>query len=380
MSSAARIAIVDDAEVQRRILSALLGKTYEVVTFASGEAFFQAMPNVDLILLDIDMIGMNGYEVCRRLRQTEALAGLPVIFVSGHDTTPERVAAYEAGGDDFIVKPVAANEVLHKIGQILQKRRDLAALADQSREAQKVAFTAMANAGELGVLLDFMRRCAGCTQAEEIANHMLNAIRELGLAGAVQVRTAEGTLERETENVAGTLQASVMESLRNMGRVFTFGSRGIVNYEHVSVLVTNLPTRDDEHLGRLRDHLALLAEGAEARLAAMAASAQVGRLQAGAADTLTTLKKALAAAASRNIAARRHGQQITMELLDVLGRMFESLNITEIQRETLQHTVIDGMEALAGVNDEAAVADDQFAQVIKRLSELTRESASPPAG
>lgn len=375
---AARIAIVDDAEVQRRILSSLLGKAHEVVTFASGEQFFAHSGEFDLMLLDIDMAGMNGYEVCRRLRQQEATYSLPVIFVSGHDTTPERVAAYEAGGDDFIVKPVAANEVLHKISAVLQRRQEVSALTDQSREAQKAAFTAMTNVGELGVLLEFMRHCAGSSRSEQIADHLLAALQAFGLKGAVQVRGTDGVLERSTD-AAAPLQTSVMESLRNMGRIFVFGSRGIVNYDHVSVLVTDLPTHNEEHLGRLRDHLALLAEGAEARLGAIQADAKVHHLQEGAAETLLMLRKIVAAGASRTMTARRQNQQVTMELLEVLGGLIESLNVSDIQRETLQQTIEDGMESLARVNEEAVLADDQFASVITSLQGLVNAAGKTAA-
>jgi hypothetical protein len=279
------------------------------------------------------------------------------------------VAAYEAGGDDFIVKPAAANEVLHKVSTILQRRHEVSALTDQSREAQKAAFTAMTNVGELGVLLEFMRHCAGSSRSEQIADHLLAALLAFGLKGAVQVRSNGSTLERSTDQAA-PLQTSVMESLRNMGRIFVFGSRGIVNYDHVSVLVTDLPVHNEEHLGRLRDNLALLAEGAEARLDAMQADAKVHHLQEGAAETLLMLRKIVAAGASRTMTARRQNQQVTMELLEVLGGLIESLNVTDIQRETLQQTIEDGMESLARVHEEAVLADDQFASVITSLQSL----------
>ena len=53
------------------------------------------------------MPGLNGYETCRQLKLRDAGSSTPVIFVSAHDTAPERVAAYEAGGDDFVTKPIA---------------------------------------------------------------------------------------------------------------------------------------------------------------------------------------------------------------------------------------------------------------------------------
>lgn len=371
----ARIAIVDDAEVQRRILSALLGKGHEVTAFASGEAFLPQSGDFDLVLLDIDMPGLNGYEVCRRLRQIDGGEDLPVVFVSGNDTAQERVAAYEAGGDDFVTKPIAANEVLHKVDTILADRRELARLAEESKAAQRLADEAAASVGELGAVLDFMRRCALTTSPAALADLVIKAMGLLGLQGAVELRLGAERLERASAGAAG-LQASVMESLRAMGTEFVFGSRGVVNFERASLLVTNLPTRDAKRSERLRERLRLLGEVADARLATLLANAQVDRLQDDARATLAMLRTVLAEAAGRNVAARRKGQQLTMELLERLGRMFEAIDVSDAQRDQLQRTIEDGMDGLAQVGDEALVADKEFSRVLASLEKLSRREGA----
>jgi DNA-binding response OmpR family regulator len=371
----ARLAIVDDALAQRRILTALLEKTHDATAFESGDALLVALAtgtDFDLVLLDIEMPGIDGYETCRRLRALDVTANLPVIFVSAHDEAPERVAAYQAGGDDFIVKPVAMHELQHKVGAMLQQRAELSALADQSRTAQQIAFTAMTSMGELGVLMDFMRHAAACTCPADIADALMAAFEAFGLAGAVQVRGLEGKLERNSPQQAAPLQATVMESLRDMGRIFVFGSRGIVNYAHVSLLAHNLPTDDAERLGRLRDNLALLAEGAETHLAALAATAAVSHLQADAGRTLDALRTALDDATRRAHAARTHNQQHTIELFDTLGRLIESFNITPIQNDTIHHMIEEGIDESLRLFDEAALAEGDFDRVIAMLEKLAK--------
>jgi len=372
----ARLAIVDDAEVQRRILVALLEKTHETTAFASGDDLLAAITSgatFDLVLLDIEMPGIDGYETCRRLRSRGDTANLPVIFVSAHDEAPERVAAYQAGGDDFIIKPVATHELQHKVSAMLQQRADLSALADQSRTAQQVAFTAMTSMGELGVLMDFMRRSSACTSPADIADALLAALDAFGLTGAVQVRgAAMGTLERSSRQQATPLQTTVMESLRDMGRIFVFGSRGIVNYSRVSLLAHNLPTDDEERLGRLRDNLALLAESAETRLAAMEATAAVSLLQIDASHTLDALHVALADATQRAHAARENSQHHTVELLNTLGRMIDSFNVTPIQRDTIHDLLYDGIDVTLRLYDETALAEGDFERVILMLEKLTK--------
>lgn len=372
----ARIAVVDDNQVQRRLQTAILEKSHEMTTFESGEAFLTALDAgviFDLVLLDIEMNGIDGYETCRRIRAKEASAHLPVVFVSGHDTAPERVEAYQAGGDDFVVKPVSVQELRHKVEAVLQQRTELSTLNDQSRMAQQVAFTAMTSMGELGILIDFMRRSAGCTDPAAMADALLCALEAYGLQGAVQIRWPEGSLERSSQQQAAPLQAAVMESLRDIGRIFVFGSRGIINYAHVSLLANNLPTDDEEHLGRLRDNLALLADAAETRLISLTAQATVGALQANAAHTLETLRTTLNDAVQRAHALREQNRRHTVELLDTLGRLIECYNLTTIQRETIQEMIRDGIDVSLGYHDEAAWAEGDFARVVAMLENLARD-------
>ena len=367
----ATIAIVDDAEVQRRILTGLLGKHYQVASYASGEVFLREGTACDLVLLDIDMPGVSGYDVCRHLRMQDATRELPVIFVSGHDTTPERVAAYEAGGDDFIIKPVAPGELLHKVEAVLTHRRTLAKLAQNAASASRAADVAQANVGALETALQFLRRSLDAKGVDAVADLLVDSVRELGLPCAVQIRTPQGIVERNALPSSAPLQTSVMESMRGMGRVFTFGTRGIINHEHVSLLVTDLPSRDPARLERLRGELAMLGEAAAARIESLLATARADGLANSAAQTLGMLEKVLSDAAAHTRAVRRRGQQQTMEMLDMLGRMIEGLDLNDLQRQTLHHTIEDGIEALANLNEEAALADDQFAQVIARLRAMS---------
>lgn len=371
----AKLAIVDDNAVQRRLLSAMLEKAHSVTVFESGEALLEALRTeaesaFDLVLLDIEMSGIDGYETCRRLRKLERQPDTPVIFVSAHDAAPERVAAYQAGGDDFVVKPVSVRELQHKVDIVLQHRAEVSSLSDQSRLARQVAFTAMTSMGELGVLMEFMRRAASSTDNGAIADALLAALEAYGLQGAAQVRGASGTLERVSQQQAAPLQAAVMASLRDIGRVFILGSRGIVNYTHVSLLVNNLPADDAERLGRLRDNLTLLTEAAETRLAALAAESTVDSLQADAAHTLVSLQAILADAAGRAQRARENNHQYTIELLDTLIRLIESYNLTEIQRETLRDLIHEGWEQSLRLQEDAALPEGDFAHVIAMLEKL----------
>jgi class 3 adenylate cyclase/CheY-like chemotaxis protein len=122
MSAPARIVVVDDTPQNIKLLDALLTpRGYEVIPAGSGEEALAkiASEQPDLILLDIVMPGMDGYEVCRRLRADDSTAMLPVVMVTASGEQ-EKVAAIDAGADDFITKPLDQSELLARIRSLLR--------------------------------------------------------------------------------------------------------------------------------------------------------------------------------------------------------------------------------------------------------------------
>ena len=108
MSAPSRILVVDDTPQNVKLLADLLGvKGYAVTTAASGpEALAQVeAERPDLVLLDVVMPGMSGYEVCRKIRELEGTGILPVIMVTALDPGQERIKGLEAGAADTVMRP-----------------------------------------------------------------------------------------------------------------------------------------------------------------------------------------------------------------------------------------------------------------------------------
>lgn len=123
MSPLPMVLVVDDQEPNRKLLADLLEvHGYAVDTAASGnEALAKLQATApDLVLLDVLMPGMDGYEVCRAIRSDEATAMLPVIMVTALDPTEERVKGLEAGADDFLVKPINSAELLARVRSLMR--------------------------------------------------------------------------------------------------------------------------------------------------------------------------------------------------------------------------------------------------------------------
>jgi PAS domain S-box-containing protein len=144
-----QIMAVDDQPENLRLLEDMLRhRGYLVRSFPRGRLALAAASQdpPDLILLDINMPEMNGYEVCERLKADSKLAGIPVIFLSALDETEDKVRAFRSGGVDYISKPFQVDEVqarveihmqLHRLHQALQVEKDR--LEDRSSFALSAA-------------------------------------------------------------------------------------------------------------------------------------------------------------------------------------------------------------------------------------------------
>ena len=102
-----RILIVDDTKLSNQIMKDILGNDYDILVSTSGEEalVLAASESIDLILLDVEMPGMDGYEVCRKLKKNPYTKNIPVIFVSAANDVQHETKGLEIGAIDYIIKP-----------------------------------------------------------------------------------------------------------------------------------------------------------------------------------------------------------------------------------------------------------------------------------
>lgn len=121
----ARLLIVDDEPINIRMLDAMLRDDYDISVAASGEQALKraSMTPPDLILLDIQMSGMDGYEVCRRLKESEDTRNIPVIFITAKTDISEEIHGLELGAVDYITKPFHPTIVRVRLRNHLELKR-----------------------------------------------------------------------------------------------------------------------------------------------------------------------------------------------------------------------------------------------------------------
>jgi CheY-like chemotaxis protein len=371
-----RILIVDDDPVVAGMLGAsLVGAGHEIAEANSGEEALARLadsgsaPLPDIVILDIEMgMGMDGYETCRRLRAVEATRELPVIFLSAHDGLDDRLRAYDAGGDDFMPKPFVTDEVLRKARLAIDHKRRREATVAEVRSSSETATTALTCLGDFEVTLKFSRGALGCRTLRALAALTIESMGAFGLTCQVQLRASAVTLTLTPLGPASPLEESVIERSKGMGRMFSFGNRFIVNYESISLLVTNMPVTDEPLCGRIRDLAATIAEAAELAVGNIDLRTEAVRR----AEDLRRLADVSRTAVEELRISYRELQVATRLELETMAHTIEGLyvhlGLTNRQEFTISDTVRGAVDHVLSLFEDSSRLDGSFAGIVEGLT------------
>lgn len=164
------ILVVDDTKENLRILvEALGGEGYKVRPALSGRIALEAARKEvpDLILLDILMPGMDGYQVCEALKADARLRDVPVIFISALDEVADKIKGFRAGGVDYISKPFQTEEVLARVETHLTLRALQKDLEEKNESLRKLNRDLQQALDEIKTLRGIIPICASCKKIRD---------------------------------------------------------------------------------------------------------------------------------------------------------------------------------------------------------------------
>jgi DNA-binding response OmpR family regulator len=358
--------VVDDDPMIQDILRSIIEPHYPVRTFGSaeecGKALDSALP--DCLLLDVTLPGMDGYQFCRLLKDDAARRDISVTFISGHDDIDHRLKGYDAGGDDFIVKPFEPVEVLRKIKIAEQGLATRKSLREEARMANELSNIALASMGDSGIVLQFMSKLLSTQDETQVAAEMLDMLRKFSLDGAVQARVGSRayTLSGNGENQP--LEVSVFDHVRTLDRIFEFRSRAVWNFDRITIMISNMPTSDEMLAGRIRDSMATAAQAAAARLESIEVEEKGRRSYAGIKQALSTIEATLDKLDETHRRGRYEISQLMYQFSEDLNQSFVGLGLSDAQERYLDDLIKTFMANLGIQMDQ----DTGFAEVLRGLS------------
>ena len=351
MSDGARILVVDDTPLNVKLLADLLRvKGFVVTTAASGpEALDRiAAERPDLVLLDVMMPEMSGYEVCTRIRANQETARLPVVMVTSLDAVHERVKGIEVGADDFLSKPVNQPELLARVRSLLRIKELDDALTGLNRDLERRVTEQVTQLDRLGRLKRFFSPALAEAILAGGADDPLKTHRREIAVVFLDLRGFTAFAETaEPEEVMGVLREYHAEMgrliIEHEGTLERFTGDGMMVFFNDPVLVPDAAARAVRMAVAMRERVSELIgkwrkQGFELDLgvgiaqgyATIGAIGFEGRLDYGAIGTVTNLAARLCGEAkpgqilaSRRVAAQLEGEIEVEEVGDLTLKGFQ---------------------------------------------------------
>ncbi|MFY8274405.1 response regulator [Pseudoalteromonas sp. SSDWG2] len=259
---------IDDNKVIHHLVEDALNGVAQVIHAKDGEqGVKQALKhNPDIILLDVEMPGMDGYAVCKALKEDPKTHTTPILFLSGRGDLEERMRGYNAGADDYIIKPFNSDELKARIAVLYQYKKRSQELEHEVSRAQSTAELAMTDSGDMGRVMRYVSQTYGAHDVKTLSEYFFAFFEPMNLDVVVAFWLDEGEMFFANHGAECPLEQELLEQHRHSQRFVDFDDNTIVNYPKVSLLVKNMPMEDSALYGRYKDLFPHLLEATHAKV------------------------------------------------------------------------------------------------------------------
>lgn len=369
--STTTVMIVDDADDNRLMQRMLLEDKYTIIEAVSGEDCLEKIKDIvpDLLLLDVNMDGISGYDVCIELRKQQDTANLPIIFVSAKDKPEERLHGYEVGADDYLPKPIDGEKLQERVSYHLKTHEDIVSAQSQAKDSMNVALEAMTYSGEIGQLLDIVKESQSIATLEGIGEKICSAVKEFGLDACSYVNGASNPFTNCTPD---SLEAKVLlKAISMRERIAHIGVRSIVKSDQITLLIKNMPVDDESRYGRIKDHLAVLVCICDGPILALQAKQDMASQRSNVLGKVIIVTEEKLKSFNEKII--RHDDEVreimTNMITELEAKLF-SLGLDEDQEATLMALAYNATEQLDASRESTKALEKELGIVLEGLYEI----------
>jgi len=265
------IIAIDDDVFFLETIDASISDDYKLILFDNPiealESIKSDSTNIDIILSDIKMPQMDGYQLCSEIKQIDHAKDIPVIFLSGITTTDDLLRALEVGAIDHIAKPInfdLLNAKIHSISRTIENRKKLQ--SDLTR-ANYSAHSAFKSLSEIGSVIEFLQQLPAQRDYKSIANNVISFCQYYGLEVIIQIfpntnKVESGVLNFSSHGNISPMTSNLLKKLSDLDKDFSRQNVAYFKQKYIALLVSNMPSDDKELSNRLSNYISAILNGA----------------------------------------------------------------------------------------------------------------------
>lgn len=360
------VLVVDDDKISHKFIHKALDDKFKVVDTYSGEEGIEKVSetNPDVILLDVEMPGLNGYEVCDQLKCNEATSSIPVVFLSSHTSLRERMQGYEAGADDYLVKPFVPEDLNAKLHILANYREQQEALKQQVKEAKETARTAISSTSYLGKAMQFIEKSYALTTYDALAQTFFEVTNSFDLNCILYFENNDEKSYFSSTNIVTPLESELIYLLRQEKRFYDFGCRTQINFPNTSVLVKNMPLGNASSYGQIKDLLPVMLAAADTKVSRLNIEYAVRKQTEEANESFSAIRSTL----SEISQMIQKNQQVSVKIMrDMLTELDQNIPRMGLEQDQEDYIINRIDSAIRGSSDTID-AGNEFASAFKEVS------------
>ena len=371
-----KILAVDDEPFNLEIIEEILEDLdFELQVATSGPECLAMvegyMPQV--ILLDVSMPQMNGYEVCKALKANPNTAHIIVMFVSARGTVEERMEGYSVGAEDYIVKPFGHDELKSKLKNLNQVLIEKQSLEKQVEDATSTAFNAMANSSEMGQIVNYIENIGFINNPQDLGKALIDCLQTFDLQSNVEFRHGDTIEHFALSGVCSPIVIELFDMLKNKGRLHEFSHRILVNYEMISLLILNMPDHDPDKHGRIRDHVCFIVSVTEQQLRAIMTKQMLESQQQKLNDVASTVHSKFHGLIGLLNENRENNEKVFKQLQKDLEVRIPTMGLDEDQEVFIYKKVDETIQNSIAREESVKQVKAAFAEIEQDLSLLLKK-------
>ena len=311
---------IDDDKLIHQIIEKTLTENNQVSHAYNGEEGIQIARDThpDIILLDVEMPGINGFEVCCKLKQQTETKDIPIMFLSSRSSLEERIKGYNSGADDYIVKPFETEELLARIKVLYQYKKQSQTLKQDIEHAQNTAAVAMTDYSDMGRAMRYVSQTYGVKSLSRLSECFFEFFYPLELNVVTAFWLETGNEFFSNNSAVCPLEKELMLNAKEGERFIDFGARTIINYPNVSLLIKNMPLDNPSLYGRYKDLFPHILEATNAKLGTLELHNQLSEQ----AQQITQTFELVDSTLREQIQSLYSNSKVSVELIETLYRHF----------------------------------------------------------
>ena len=366
------ILVVDDESEMRELHQLLLlDAGFQVMSAEDGKQAIKLIENtdnhIDIVLSDVVMPEMDGYELCKYVKSQDDMPNIPFIFISSLETLEEKTKGFESGADDYITKPLQPKELAYKIRNLIELRKRNQDLSQQVMDSQTATMQIMNFYGDLGQILEFYKVSIGAKSFFDLAEQLFDVTRAYMLSCSIQFHLPDETLSFGDKGEISPLEANLIELARKKERFFTFDARLVINYKTFSLLIKNMPIDNQDRIGTLRDSLGVLCNAVEARIDSLLTE----KVDAKKAEITDVIQEVLEQTVVTFADIERSNVNAIEGMMEEIETSFFALGLSEEQENRIREIVQECMTNTSKAFKKGQILNAMFEDISENLNAMS---------